>query len=943
MHEPADQPNGEAIRVRGARVHNLRDVSVDLPRDKLVVLTGVSGSGKSSLAFDTIYAEGQRRYLEGLSTYARQYLDQLEPPDVDAIDGLPPTVAIDQKTGAASPRSTVGTITEINDYLRLLYARCGTPHCPSCGLAIERRTPEQIVTSALALGDGKKVMVMAPLVRGRKGLHREAFEAIRRAGLLRARVDGEIVEIREEPKLAKTKQHDVEAVVDRLVIREGIRPRLAESVELALRLGEGAVVLSIQEGQGWTDRLLSTRYSCPACGAGFAPIEPRTLSFNSPYGACPMCDGLGVLRAFDPELVAADPSKSLDAGVVSAWDALRPTTRAAVNADPSLITFLTSRKLDRSTPFRSWPKKDREAFLHGDSSGGFPGVLPQLDRLLIEAKTDTARAALDTFRSDTVCPDCAGARLGPEPRSITLGGRGMHDLSTLTIDPAQAAIASLAFGPPHDLIGPPLVEEIEKRLRFLERVGLGYLSLDRPSDSLSGGELQRVRLAAQIGSGLVGVAFVLDEPTAGLHPCDTERLLASVRELRDRGNSVIVVEHDEATIRGADWLVDIGPGAGPDGGRIVAQGRPGSLIESGESATARYLRGEVEPPRSTSGRLARSPGQIVVRGAVARNLKGIDAVIPLGTLTCVSGVSGSGKSTLVHDVLARTVRRQLELSGLRPGKHAGIDGLELIDKLIEVDQSPIGRGPRSTPATFTGVFDEFRRVFALTKEAKLRGYGPSRFSFNVKGGRCESCHGQGVRKIEMQFLPDLFVRCEACEGKRFNPATLDVKYKDRSIGDVLEMRVDAALDLFQNVPRVRRGLESLREAGLGYVALGQSSTSLSGGEAQRVKLAAALGRASTGRTLYILDEPTTGLHFSDVSRLLGVLDRLADLGNTVVVIEHNLDVIRASDWVIDLGPGAGEAGGRVVAMGPPSAIAAAAESLTGRWLSQGSPSGPSSS
>jgi excinuclease ABC subunit A len=932
MDEPADQPNGESIRVRGARVHNLRDVSVDLPRDKLVVLTGVSGSGKSSLAFDTIYAEGQRRYLEGLSTYARHYLDQLEPPDVDAIDGLPPTVAIDQKTGAASPRSTVGTITEINDYLRLLYARCGTPHCPSCGLAIERRTPEQIVASVLALGEAKKVIVMAPLVRGRKGQHKEAFEAIRRAGLLRARVDGQVIEIREGPKLAKTKKHDVEAVVDRLVIREGIRPRLAESVELALRLGEGAVVLSIQEGDGWTDRLLSTRYSCPSCGAGFAPIEPRTLSFNSPYGACPTCDGLGVLRAFDPELVIPDPSKSLDVAAVAAWEALKPASRIAVCTDPSLDAFLRSQKLDRSTPLRSWPKGDREAFLQGKPSVGFTGVIPGLERLSDEAKTEATRSALDAFRSDSDCPACGGARLGPEPRSITLGGRGMHDLSALTIDSARSALAALRFDPPHDLVGPPLVDEIGRRLSFLDRVGLGYLTLDRRSDSLSGGELQRVRLAAQIGSGLVGVGFVLDEPTAGLHPSDTDRLLASLRDLRDRGNSVFVVEHDEATIRGADWLVDLGPGAGPDGGRIVAQGRPSALIDAGESATARYLRGEVEPPRSTPARLVRSPGRIIVRGAAARNLKGVDAEIPLGTLTCVSGVSGSGKSTLVHDVLARAARRHLEHSGPRPGKHAAIEGLDAIDKLIEVDQSPIGRGPRSTPATFTGVFDEIRRVFALTKEAKLRGYGPSRFSFNVKGGRCEACQGQGVRKVEMQFLPDLFVRCEACEGKRFNPATLDVKYKDRSIGDVLDMRVDAALDLFQNVPNVRRGLESLHESGLGYVALGQSSTTLSGGEAQRVKLAAELGRASTGRTLYILDEPTTGLHFSDVSRLLDVLDRLADLGNTLIVIEHNLDVIRASDWVIDLGPGAGEAGGQVVAMGPPAAIATFRESVTGQFV-----------
>ncbi len=933
MDEPDLRSIDEAIRVRGARVHNLRDVSVDLPRDRLVVLTGVSGSGKSSLAFDTIYAEGQRRYLEGLSGYARQFLDQLERPDVDAIEGLPPTVAIDQKSGTTSPRSTVGTITEINDYLRLLYARTGTPHCPACGLAIERRTPEQIVASVLALGDGKKVIVMAPLVRGRKGQHKEAFEAIRRAGLLRARVDGAIVEIREEPKLAKTKRHDVEAVVDRLVVREGIRPRLAESVDLALKLGDGAVVLSIQEGDAWVDRLLSVKYACPSCGIGFAPIEPRSLSFNSPYGACPTCDGLGVLRVFDPDLVIPDPSKSLDGGAVAAWGALKPSARAAVRDSPSIDAFLKSRKLDRSRALETWPKKDRDALLQGDPSLGFDGVISGLERRHTNAKTDAQRTALDAFRTEEVCPSCNGARLGPEARSITVGGRALHELSALTIDAARSGLAALTFEPPNDLVGPPLVKEIDARLSFLDRVGLGYLSLDRPADSLSGGELQRVRLAAQIGSGLVGVGFVLDEPTAGLHPADTDRLLASLADLRDRGNSVIVVEHDEATIRAADWLVDLGPGAGPDGGRVVAQGRPSALIESGESATARYLRGEIEPRRPSPDRLARSPGRIVIRGASARNLKSIDVAIPSGTLTCVAGVSGSGKSTLVHDVLARAVRRHLGLIGPRPGDYKAIEGLDAIDKLIEVDQSPIGRGPRSTPATFTGVFDEIRRVFAQTKEAKLRGYGPSRFSFNVKGGRCEACQGQGMRKIEMQFLPDLFVRCESCEGKRFNPATLDVKFKDRSIGDVLEMRVGAALALFENVPKVRRGLESLHEAGLGYVALGQSSTTLSGGEAQRVKLAAELGRAATGKTLYILDEPTTGLHFSDVARLLGVLDRLAGLGNTVVVIEHNLDVIRAADWIIDLGPGAGEAGGRVVAMGPPSAVAATPESLTGRWLS----------
>ncbi len=931
MDEPGSAENVEAIRVRGARVHNLRDVSIDIPRDRLVVLTGVSGSGKSSLAFDTIYAEGQRRYLEGLSTYARQFLDQLERPDVDAIEGLPPTVAIDQKSGSPNPRSTVGTITEVNDYLRLLYARTGLPHCPNCGLSIERRTPEQIVEGALNLGAGKKVIVMAPLVRGRKGVHREAFEAVRRAGLLRVRVDGEIIEVRDEPKLAKTKTHNIEAVIDRLVVREGIRPRLAESVDLALKLGEGSLILSIQHGDAWVDRLLSVKYACPSCGTGFPPLETRSFSFNSPHGACVDCGGLGTRREFDPELVIPDRSRSLDEGAVAAWTVV---PRPAIEDDLTLGAYLTGRKLSRATPLERWSAKNFEAFLRGDLASGYPGVLAGLDIFIVQAKTDSLRSSLDAFRVDVTCSGCNGARLRPEARAVTLGGVAIHQLSSLTMNEARTVLAGLSFEPPHDLVGPPLVAEIGARLGFIERVGLGYLSLDRSAGFLSGGELQRVRLASQIGSGLVGVAYILDEPTAGLHPSDTDRLLACLVELRDLGNSVIVVEHDETTIRAADWVVDLGPGAGPDGGRIVAQGHPLALIESGQSATARYLRGEVEPVQGRPDRLATSSGRIEILGAAERNLKGVDVVIPLGTLTCVTGVSGSGKSTLVNEVLARAVRRHLGLLGPKPGRYAAMLGLVGVDKLIEIDQAPIGRGPRSTPATYTGVFDEIRRVFAHTKEAKIRGYGPSRFGFNAKGGRCETCKGQGSRKIEMNFLPDLYVKCESCEGKRFNAATLEVNFKGRSIGDVVEMRVDEALIHFENQPKVRPGLVSLQEAGLGYVALGQSSTTLSGGEAQRVKLAAELGRAATGKTLYLLDEPTTGLHFSDVSRLLGLLHRLADLGNTLVVIEHNLDVIRTADWVIDLGPGAGEAGGRVVGMGTPIEVAQAPESLTGQWITK---------
>ncbi len=921
-----------AIRLRGVRVHNLRDVDVDIPRDRLVVLTGVSGSGKSSLAFDTIHAEGRRRYVEGLSIYARQFLDQMERPDVDLIEGLPPTVAIDQKTGSVNPRSTVATVTEAYDYLRLLYARTGSPHCPECGQEIRRQAPEQIVDAILGLGEGRKVLVLAPMVRARKGQHFEAFRAIREARLMRARVDGQVVEVdAEPPRLAKTKAHDIEAVVDRLVVREGIRPRIAEGVDLALKLGDGAVVLAIQSGDAWEDRLFSARYACPACGTSLGEVEPRTFSFNSPHGACPACGGLGSSWSFDPDLVVPDRSRSIEGGAVAAWEALPPPLRRSSADDPALASFLTRHHLAASVPMAGWPAKAAGPFFRGEP-GGFAGILEGLERSYASAKTDARRSALEAYRSESACPDCRGARIRPEARAVTVGGMAIHELTALSIDAARSALGGLRFGPMHDRVGPPLVKEVDARLAFLDGVGLGYLTLDRGADTLSGGELQRVRLATQIGSGLVGVCYVLDEPTTGLHPRDTGRLLASLADLRDRGNSVVVVEHDEATIRAADWIVDLGPGAGPDGGLVVAQGPPAALIESGRSATARHLRGESPPPAGSPGRLARSPGLIVIRGASEHNLKDLAATIPLGALTCVTGVSGSGKSTLVHDILARAARRRLEQKGPRPGAHAGVDGLEAIDKLIDIDQSPIGRGPRSTPATYTGVFDEIRKVYARTREAKVRGYAASRFSFNVKGGRCDTCQGQGVRKIEMNFLPDLYVRCEACEGLRFNTQTLEARFKGKSIGEVLEMRVDDARALFDNIPRVARALDALREAGLGYVALGQPSTTLSGGEAQRVKLAAELGRVATGRTLYILDEPTTGLHFSDVAALLAVLHRLADLGNTLVVIEHNLDVIRTADWVIDLGPEGGERGGHLLAQGPPRSIAETPASETGRWL-----------
>jgi excinuclease ABC subunit A len=871
------------IRIRGARVHNLRNIDLDIPRDRLVVLTGVSGSGKSSLAFDTIFAEGQRRYIEGLSANARLFLDQQERPAVDQIDGLPPTVCIDQKTSSANPRSTVGTLTEIHDYLRLLYARAGVPHCPNCGGPIERQTPEQIVAGVLGMEQGRKVIVLAPIVRGRKGQHADAFAAIRRAQLIRARVDGDIIEIGENPpKLAKNKVHTIEAVVDRLVVREGIRPRLAESIDLALKIGGGTVVLSAQAGEAWQDRALSVHFSCHKCGTSIQEIEPRTFSFNSPYGACPTCDGLGTVVPVEP-----DENRSQRRG----------NTRS--------VSGTRNRPGDtgKARGTRNMPEDSGKA---SDTQG------------------DVALSR--------ECPDCGGSRLRPEARAVTVGDRSIQAVCDFAIEDAIAFFAGLVFQPPQDQIGAPLLREILNRLRFLERVGLGYLSLGRGSDTLSGGELQRARLATHVGSGLTGVGFILDEPTAGLHSKDTDRLIITLRELRDRGNSVLVVEHDEPTIRASDWVIDLGPGAGPDGGNVVAQGALADVLRVEDSVTARYLKRADGVVSTSSGRLARASGAVIVNGATARNLKGKEARFPLGCLTCVSGVSGSGKSTLVLEVLARAAALAIEGHDQRTGPYAQIRGLDAFDKQISIDQTPIGRGPRSTPATYVGVYDEIRRLFARTREAKLRGFRASRFSFNAEGGRCQGCAGHGTRRIVSRFLPDLHVRCEACGGKRFNRQTLEVKYRGKSIAEVLETRVDESLALFEAIPAIHRGVLALHEAGLGYVTLGQSSATLSGGEAQRVKLAAELGRPSTGKTLYILDEPTTGLHAADVANLLRVLERLAELGNTVVVIEHNLDVIRSADWVVDLGPEGGAGGGHVVAMGTPDEIAASALSDTGKYL-----------
>jgi excinuclease ABC subunit A len=928
-------PSPASIQVRGARVHNLRNVDVDLPRDRLVVLTGVSGSGKSSLAFDTIYAEGQRRYLECLSSFARQFLDQFERPDVDAIEGLPPTVAIDQKTGTPNPRSTLGTITEIYDYLRLLFARAGTPHCPTCDAPIRCQTPEQMVDQLMKLPAGRKVQLLAPLVRDRKGQHLDVFQAIRRAGLIRARVDGQMVEVTETPpKLAKTKSHSIEAVVDRIAIRDGIRPRLAESLDLTLKLADGRVLALIEAPPGWDELLLSIHLSCPACGTGLPEIEPRSFSFNSPHGACPVCQGLGSNRAFQPELAVPDRSRSWDQGAVVPWSLLSEGAKDHAPHDAPVRDFLARHKIDGATPMESWPAETWRSFWFGEPGGPFPGLATRLERAYQETTSEGLLKALDAYREEVVCSACGGSRLRPEARAVRVEGRSIHELTAMTVGGLLKFFGALQFDPAREPVAAPLVGEIVGRLRYLVEVGLDYLAPGRGSDTLSGGELQRARLAAQLGSGLVGVCYILDEPTAGLHPRDTARLIASLRRLQELGNSVLVVEHDAAMIQAADWVVDLGPGAGPDGGAIVAAGTPDQLAAADGSITGKYL-GQglrlAEKP-DDRGRLARSPGWIRIRDAAVHNLKNVDARIPLGALTCVTGVSGSGKSSLIHDVLARSVRRALLRADDRGGLTEGIEGLQAIDQLVEVDQSPIGRTPRSTPGTVTGVFDEIRRVFALTRDAKIRGYGAGRFSFNAKGGRCEVCKGLGRRRIPMHFLPDLHVTCEECGGKRFNRQTLEVRFKGKSIGDVLEMRVDESRAFFGAVPKVLRGLDALHDVGLGYLTIGQSSTTLSGGEAQRVKLAAEFGRPSGGRALYILDEPTTGLHFADIDRLLRILHRLVDVGQTVVVIEHHLDVIASADWVIDLGPDAGDAGGRIVAMGPPSAIAAAEESRTGRAL-----------
>ncbi len=932
------------IRIRGARTHTLRDVDLDLPRDRLIVITGPSGSGKSSLAFDTLYAEGQRRYVESLSTYARQFLAVMDKPDVDRIEGLSPAIAIEQRAAAHNPRSTVGTVTEIHDHLRLLYARAGTPHCPRHGTALEAHTVGQMVERVLALPEGTRILVLAPLVGGRRGEHAALLERLRRQGYVRVRIDGAVHDLDALPELDPGRRHEIEAVVDRLRVRPDARARLAESVETALALSEGTVRIAFMDEPVREPLLLSSRFACPACGWSVPELEPRLFSFNSPEGACPRCGGLGVEEFFDPEKVVAHPELSLAGGAVRGWDRRNAWYFQMLRALADHYGF------DVETPFERLPERIRQVVLHGsgeeeiefrylDDRGGhirrhpFEGVIPNLERRWRETQSQAVREQLARYRSERPCPACGGTRLNEAARSVRVGGMTLPELAALPIGRALERLASLELGGRRGEIAAPVLEEIRRRLGFLVDVGLDYLTLDRAADTLSGGESQRIRLAGQIGAGLVGVLYVLDEPSIGLHPRDNARLLATLRRLRDQGNTVVVVEHDEAAIRAADHVVDMGPGAGIHGGRVVAQGTPEEIAAHPDSPTGQYLSGRraiAVPAR----RRRPDPGRMLrIRGARGHNLKGIDVEIPLGLITCVTGVSGSGKSTLVVDTLHRHCARALNRArGPEPEPVEAIEGIEHLDRVVDIDQSPIGRTPRSNPATYTGVFTLVRELFAATPEARARGYGPGRFSFNVRGGRCEACQGEGLVRVEMHFLPDVYVTCDVCQGRRYERETLEVRWKGRNIHEVLEMTVEEALCFFHAVPALRRRLEVLREVGLGYIRLGQSATTLSGGEAQRLKLARELGRRETGRTLYILDEPTTGLHFADVEQLLAVLARLREGGNTIVVIEHNLEVIKTADWVVDLGPEGGEAGGEVVVAGTPEDVAACPRSHTGRFL-----------
>ena len=937
------QPRKEYIKIRGANEHNLKGLDVDIPRNEFVVLTGLSGSGKSSLAFDTIYAEGQRRYMESISSYARQFLGQMEKPNVEKIEGLSPAISIDQKSTNRNPRSTVGTVTEIYDYFRLLYARIGTPHCPDCGKEISRQTVDQMVDHIMSMPEGTKLQLLAPTVRGRKGEHAKVLDKAKRSGYVRVRIDGNMYELEEEIKLDKNIKHNIEIVVDRLVVKEGIQRRLTDSIESVLELTDGLLMVDVIGGETQT---FSQSFSCPDCGTSVEEIEPRSFSFNNPFGACPGCFGLGYKMEFDMDLMIPDQSLSINQGaiVVMGWQSCndgKSFTNAILRALGEEYGF------DLDTPFKDYPEKIQHILIHG--TGGkevkvyykgqrgegtypvaFEGLIKSVERRYKETFSETSKQEYETYMRITPCKECKGMRLKRSSLAVTICDKNIYEITNLSIGHLQEFLNQMELTPTKQLIGKQVLKEIKARVGFLMDVGLDYLSLSRATASLSGGEAQRIRLATQIGSGLVGVCYILDEPSIGLHQRDNDKLLATLKNLRDMGNTLIVVEHDEDTMFAADHIVDIGPGAGSHGGRVVAQGTAEEIMQVEESITGQYLSGKLRIPVPAT---RRTPtGWLKVEKAQENNLKKIDVEIPLGVMTCVTGVSGSGKSSLVNEILYKSLAKQLNRARTIAGKHDKITGVEQLDKVIDIDQSPIGRTPRSNPATYTGVFDQIRDLFASTPDAKAKGYSKGRFSFNVKGGRCEACSGDGIIKIEMHFLPDVYVPCEVCGGKRYNRETLEVKYKDKSIFDVLDMTVEEAMPFFENLPSIRRKIETLYDVGLSYVKLGQPSTTLSGGEAQRIKLATELSKRSTGHTIYILDEPTTGLHFADVHKLIEILHRLAEGGNTVVVIEHNLDVIKTADYIIDMGPEGGDRGGRVVAKGTPEEVACVEGSYTGKYV-----------
>ena len=916
------------ISIRGAREHNLKGINVDIPRDQLIVITGISGSGKSSLAFDTIYAEGQRRYIESLSSYARQFLDQLQKPDVELIEGIPPTIAIEQRTCPPSPRSTVATVTEIYDYLRLLYARVGTPYCYQCNCIISRQTIDQMVQRIMKIPQKTRIMLLAPLVKGKKGEHRDIFQSILQKGFVRARVDNVIVDLKTIPKLARYKTHEIDVIVDRLIIKGDIQSRLYDSIAACLELGEGVMLVSREQEKTWTDDILSERYACPKCGMGYEELSPRMFSFNSPYGACANCDGLGNTLDFDPELIVPDKHLSIKKGAIEAWQNWGSLTQA--HYDNQIKVFSKISHASLNTPFVKLSKETTDALLFGTK--GFEGVIPNLKRIYEKTASERILKRLSRYMSYRTCSSCKGARLRSESLSVKINNKSIYEIMELDIEDALRFFKTLKFESQQAQISGQILKEVKSRLCFLMDVGLHYITLGRTSDTLSGGEAQRTRLATQVGSGLVGVCYVLDEPTIGLHPRDSEHLLQTLNTLRNNGNTVIIIEHDEYTIRHADYIIDLGPGAGERGGSIVAYGTLKEIADNPNSLTGQYLNQTIKIELPGKRRNINLKHSIEIIGASANNLKSINATIPLKTFCCVTGVSGSGKSTLVNDVLHRSLARSLYGSQKPPGKHDKILGITHIDKVIEIDQSPIGRTPRSNPATYTRAFDLIRSLFAQTTAAKIRGYTAGRYSFNITSGRCEGCKGQGIKKVEMHFLPDMYVMCEDCNGKRYNKPTLEVAYKDKNIADVLDMRIDEAHKFFKNIPKIERILSTLNDVGLGYIKLGQPSTSLSGGEAQRIKLATELSRQATGKTLYMLDEPTTGLHFADIQQLLKILHRLVDLGNTVLVIEHNTEVIKTADYIIDLGPEGGINGGEVVATGTPEQIAKNERSYTGRFL-----------